>query len=51
VSAKDFIKKLLVLDPKQRLTAAQALEHAWIKSGGKPTKLPNFKKHAAASLH
>ena len=51
MSAKDFIKKVLVLDPKQRLTAAQALEHPWIKSGGKPTKLINFKKHAVTHLH
>jgi calcium/calmodulin-dependent protein kinase I len=49
--AKDFIKKVLVLDPKQRLTAAQALEHAWIKSGGKPNKLANFKKHASSHLN
>jgi serine/threonine protein kinase len=50
-AAKDFIKKVLVLDPKQRLTAAQALEHAWIKSGGKPNKLANFKKHASSHLN
>lgn len=29
--AKDFIKKCLTLDPKQRLTAKAALEHPWIK--------------------
>lgn len=28
--AKDFIRRLLVVDPRQRLTAAQALEHPWI---------------------
>lgn len=27
---KDFIKKLLVVDPKKRLTAEQALEDSWI---------------------
>jgi calcium/calmodulin-dependent protein kinase I len=32
--AKDFIKKLLVLDSKKRYTAKQALEHPWIKNGG-----------------
>jgi serine/threonine protein kinase len=30
-NAKDFIKNLLVKDPKQRYTAEQALQHAWIK--------------------
>eukprot|EP00624_Nannochloropsis_granulata_P005311 evm.model.NODE_37459_length_27832_cov_24.884413.11 len=28
--AKDLIKKLLVVDPLQRLTAEQALKHAWV---------------------
>lgn len=28
--AKDFIRKLLVIDPKARLTAAQALAHPWL---------------------
>ena len=27
----DLIKKLLVVDPKKRLTAGQALEHPWFK--------------------
>jgi len=31
-SAKDLISKLLVLDPKQRLTAEQALAHPWISN-------------------
>lgn len=29
--AKDFIKKLLVVDPSQRLTAEQALHHVWLQ--------------------
>jgi calcium/calmodulin-dependent protein kinase I len=33
-SAKDFIKKLLVVDPKQRMSPAQALNHPWIANGG-----------------
>jgi serine/threonine protein kinase len=49
--AKDFVKKCLTLDPKQRLTAKAALEHPWIKSGGKPNKLPNFKANATKNLH
>lgn len=30
--AKDFIRKLLVKDPKRRMTIAQSLEHSWIKA-------------------
>ena len=29
-AGKDFIKKLLVLDPSERHTAAQALQHPWL---------------------
>lgn len=31
--AKDLIRHLLVVDPKQRLTSEQALAHPWCKSG------------------
>jgi len=31
--AKDFIRKLLVLDPKKRLTAEEALEHPFLSGG------------------
>ena len=27
---QDFIRKLLVLDPKKRMTATQALDHSWL---------------------
>ncbi|KAH0700510.1 CDPK-related kinase 5 [Solanum tuberosum] len=30
--AKDFVKRLLNKDPRKRMTAAQALGHAWIKN-------------------
>ncbi|KAG5379260.1 hypothetical protein IGI04_027102 [Brassica rapa subsp. trilocularis] len=43
-SAKDFVKKLLVKDPRARLTAAQALcmccAHAWVREGGNATDIP-----------
>jgi calcium-dependent protein kinase len=29
-SAKDFVKRLIVLDPRQRMTAATAIKHEWI---------------------
>jgi len=37
--AKDLISKLLVVDPKKRKTAKEALEHPWIKNGGPDTQL------------
>lgn len=33
--AKDLIKKLLVVNPQQRLTASQALEHEWFSVSAK----------------
>lgn len=32
---KDFLKRLLVLDEKTRLTVKQALEHSWFTEGSK----------------
>jgi len=37
--AKDFIGRLLVVDPKKRYNSTQALEHVWIKKGGADVKL------------
>jgi len=37
--AKDLISKMLVVDPKERYTATQALRHPWIQLGGADTKL------------
>jgi len=34
---KDFIRKLLVVDPSKRLTSKQALNHSWL-AGNAPTK-------------
>lgn len=39
-SAKDFVKKLLVKDPRARLTAAQALSHPWVREGGEASEIP-----------
>ena len=33
--AKDLIKKMLKYDPKDRLSAEKALQHAWIKKRGR----------------
>ncbi|CAH8275785.1 unnamed protein product [Arabidopsis lyrata] len=37
-SAKDLVRKLLTKDPKLRISAAQALEHPWIRGGEAPDK-------------
>lgn len=39
-SAKDFIQKLLVKDPRTRLTASQALSHKWVRDGGTASDIP-----------
>ncbi|XP_057449271.1 calcium-dependent protein kinase 28-like [Lotus japonicus] len=39
-AAKDFVKKLLVKDPRARLTAAQALSHSWVREGGDALEIP-----------
>jgi len=33
-NAKDLVRKLIVLDPRKRLTARQALEHPWVQGKG-----------------
>jgi calcium-dependent protein kinase len=35
--AKDLTKKLLIRDPKERITAAEAMKHRWFKDPLKPT--------------
>ncbi|KAK4361484.1 hypothetical protein RND71_020436 [Anisodus tanguticus] len=39
-SAKEFVKKLLVKDPRARFTAAQALSHPWVREGGDASEIP-----------
>ncbi|KAA8537485.1 hypothetical protein F0562_027093 [Nyssa sinensis] len=39
-SAKDLVKKMLVKDPKRRITAAQALEHPWFRKDGEASDKP-----------
>jgi serine/threonine protein kinase len=42
VSATDFVKKLLVVDPKKRMSAKEALEHPFITRVLTPTSRPKF---------
>jgi len=39
-TAKDFIRNLLVVDPKKRLTGKTALEHPWLAGQAPQTSLP-----------
>ena len=62
--AREFIKRCLTVDPKQRMSAHQALQHPWIKGPDDPTSpvastgegedlLPTVKKNfnARRTLH
>lgn len=46
--AKDFIQHLLVKDPKERLTATEAMEHPWFKS--KPKVLSNWEDESLTTF-
>jgi len=37
---KDLIRKLLVLDPQKRLSAAEILQHPWLNSQNSRDRLP-----------
>jgi calcium/calmodulin-dependent protein kinase I len=62
-NARDFIRKCLTVDPRQRMTAHQALQHPWVKSvdptsperpnGDGQDLLPTVKKNfnARRTLH
>lgn len=63
-TARDFIKRCLTIDPRARMTAHQALQHAWIKAEVDPASpekgpgdgqdlLPTVKKNfnARRTLH
>ncbi|KAJ3669185.1 hypothetical protein LUZ60_011135 [Juncus effusus] len=39
-AAKDLVKKMLNIDPQQRLTAFQVLNHPWIKEDGEAPDTP-----------
>ncbi|KAF7831285.1 calcium-dependent protein kinase 2-like [Senna tora] len=39
-SAKDLVSKMLIQDPKKRITSAQVLEHPWIREDGNASDKP-----------
>jgi len=49
-TAKDLISKLLVRDPEQRLSAREALQHAWFASSLEPIQLPQQRSLARQIL-
>uniref|UniRef100_A0A3B3D1P1 Protein kinase domain-containing protein n=1 Tax=Oryzias melastigma TaxID=30732 RepID=A0A3B3D1P1_ORYME len=38
VYAKDMVRKLLVVDPKERMSIAEALQHPWLQVRGSCTQ-------------
>lgn len=38
--AKDLIRKMLTMEPRKRITAAEALEHPWLKEDGDASDKP-----------
>lgn len=48
--AKDFIGKLLTLDPEKRVSAEQALKHPWITEMGDPKIDINLAQGGLANL-
>jgi len=43
--AKDLIRHMLIVEPKDRISAAMALEHPWIKDTKRDFQLPESIKH------
>lgn len=41
---KDFIKKLMLINPKNRMTAHQAMEHIWLKTNCPPGYIEHLQK-------
>ena len=58
-TAKDFIDKLLVLDPEKRLTAEEAIKHPWIASSAASSSQrnlhrsfsQNWRKHSLSRIN
>jgi len=50
-SAKDLIRKMLVRDPKARLTASEALSHPWLQSSGTQGAAPHIPLDISVLTH
>ncbi|GAA6084462.1 serine/threonine-protein kinase H1 homolog [Tachysurus ichikawai] len=48
--AKDFIDRVLTVDPSERLTAGQALKHPWIVSMAASSSMKNLQRCISQNL-
>lgn len=48
-AAKDLVSRLLVVDPKKRYTAHQVLQHPWIETAGKISRVDPQKEVSSSS--
>lgn len=48
--AKDFIDRLLTVDPSQRLTSSQALRHPWIRTNAATSSQKNLHRSISQNL-
>ena len=48
--AKDFIDKLLVLDPGERMTAQQAMKHQWLTTSAASSSNKNLHRTISQNL-
>ncbi|KAJ0029579.1 hypothetical protein NQD34_004576 [Periophthalmus magnuspinnatus] len=48
--AKDFVERILTVDPAQRLTAGQALKHPWIVSMAASSSMKNLQRCISQNL-
>ncbi|KAH0904098.1 hypothetical protein HID58_043601, partial [Brassica napus] len=39
-SAKDLVRRMLAVDPKRRISAADVLQHPWLREGGEASEKP-----------
>ncbi|CAL9697143.1 unnamed protein product [Knipowitschia caucasica] len=48
--AKDFVERILTVDPAQRLTAGQALKHPWVVSMAASSSMKNLQRCISQNL-
>ena len=48
--AKDFVDRVLTVDPSERLTAGQALKHPWVVSMAASSSMKNLQRSISQNL-